>query len=97
MIGTVLASDRAVDPSAARWALSLVGLFLAVFGLLFLSGPGRIDIVDGQVRYEVARSMALYGDSLPADVHLVAVQPALPASFRDPAASSFHRGDRSRR
>jgi hypothetical protein len=52
MIGTVPASDRAVDPSAALWALSLVGQFLAVFGLIALSGPGRMHIVDGQVRYE---------------------------------------------
>jgi hypothetical protein len=42
--------------------LSLVGLFLFVFAVLALSGPGRIDINDGQTRYEVARSLWEHGD-----------------------------------
>jgi hypothetical protein len=41
---------------------SLIGLFLAVVAILALSGPGRIDIVDGQTRYEVARSLVEHGD-----------------------------------
>lgn len=42
---------------------SLVGLFLFVFAVLALSGPGRIDINDGQTRYEVARSLWEHGDT----------------------------------
>ena len=47
-----------------RALLTTVGLFMVVFSLLALSGPGRIDIVDGQARFEVAKSMALHGDAI---------------------------------
>src|SRR4051812_34406378 len=46
----------------ARWWLALVGLSLFVSSAVALSGPGRIDIVDGQTRYEVARSLVDHGD-----------------------------------
>jgi hypothetical protein len=45
------------------WFLALAGLSLLVFAVTILSGPGRIDIVDGQTRYEVARSLVDHGDS----------------------------------
>jgi hypothetical protein len=45
-----------------RWWIAEAGLFLTVFALVALSGPGRIDIVDGQTRYEVARSLVEHGD-----------------------------------
>jgi hypothetical protein len=37
---------------------------LLVFAVVALSGPGRIDIVDGQTRFEVARSLVEHGDSI---------------------------------
>lgn len=46
----------------SRKLLTLSGLFLLVFSIVALSGPGRIDIVDGQARFEVAKSLALHGD-----------------------------------
>ena len=45
-----------------RWMTALSGLFLTVFAAVALSGPGRIDIIDGKVRYEVARSIVDHGD-----------------------------------
>ena len=45
-----------------RWWMALAGLFLSVFAVVALSGPGRIDIIDGTVRYEVARSFVEHGD-----------------------------------
>jgi hypothetical protein len=42
-----------------------LGLF--VFALVALSGPGRIDIVDGQTRFEVGRSLIEHGDSVVRD------------------------------
>jgi hypothetical protein len=45
------------------WSAALTGQFLFVFAAVALSGPGRIDIVDGQTRYEVARSLIEHGDS----------------------------------
>jgi hypothetical protein len=45
-----------------RWTIAQAGLFLTVFAVVALSGPGRIDIVDGQTRYEVARSLVDHGD-----------------------------------
>jgi hypothetical protein len=51
-------------PSPFSWWPALVGLFLFVLAVLALSGPGRIDIIDGQPRYEVARSLVDHGDIL---------------------------------
>ncbi len=45
-----------------RWWIARAGLFLWVFAVVALSGPGRIDIVDGHIRYEVARSLVAHGD-----------------------------------
>ena len=45
-----------------RWWIAEAGLFLTVFAVVALSGPGPIDIVDGQTRYEVARSLVEHGD-----------------------------------
>lgn len=42
--------------------LSIAGLFLVAFAVVALTGPGRIDIIDGQTRYEVARSLVEHGD-----------------------------------
>jgi hypothetical protein len=43
---------------------TVAGLFLSVFSVVALSGPGRIDISDGQTRYEVSRSLVDHGDSV---------------------------------
>lgn len=47
---------------SGRAVLSTLGVFLSVFAFVALTGPGRIDIVDGQTRYEVARSVVDHGD-----------------------------------
>jgi len=52
---------------------TVLGIFLVVATAYALSGPGRIDIIDGQFRYEVAVSLLTEG------------RPAL----RDPALHSF--------
>ena len=46
-----------------KFALSLVGLWASVFAMAALTGPGRIDIVDGQTRFEVSQSLIDDGDS----------------------------------
>jgi len=46
------------------WGLLLSGQAVFVFAVAALTGPGRIDIVDGQTRYEVARSLVEHGDSI---------------------------------
>jgi hypothetical protein len=58
---------KMTDCPAAWWGVALVGEFLFVLAAVALSGPGRIDIVDGQTRYEVARSLVEYGDSVVRD------------------------------
>jgi len=50
-----------------RWYLALCGLFMLVFSLCALAGPGRIDIADGQTRYAVACSLLEHGDSIVRD------------------------------
>jgi hypothetical protein len=52
----------ATMPKVFGWSSALAGLSLFVFSAVALSGPGRIDIVDGQTRYEVARSLVDHGD-----------------------------------
>ena len=47
---TSVSGNRAAD----RW-LGL-GIFLLVLGVYLLSSPGRIDIVDGQIRFDVTQS-----------------------------------------
>lgn len=48
----------------ARRALSTLGLFLGLLGSYLLTSPGRIDFIDGQHRYEVARSWLDVGEPL---------------------------------
>jgi hypothetical protein len=52
------------SPGCLRWFIGLVGLFVLVFAIAALCGPGRIDTVDAQTRYEVARSLVEHGDSI---------------------------------
>src|SRR4051812_30961342 len=54
--------SAATSARAPWWSVAVVGQFLLVFGIVALTGPGRIDIVDGQTRYEVARSLVEHGD-----------------------------------
>src|SRR4051812_38049640 len=58
------AENARATAAAPRWGLALCGLFLFVLAALALSGPGRIDIIDGQPRYEVARSLVEHGDAV---------------------------------
>ena len=52
-------------PSPSAHAANNRGIFMVVFSLFALLGPGRIDIVDGQARFEVAKSLALQGRCRP--------------------------------
>jgi hypothetical protein len=56
--------------SPVLWLLALLGLFLFVFALTALSAPGRMDIIDAQPRYEVARSLLEHGDPVIRDPDL---------------------------
>ncbi|APW61035.1 glycosyltransferase family 39 protein [Paludisphaera borealis] len=47
-----------------RWRITLLGLFLTVFAIASLSGPGRTDSIDGLTRFEVACSLVDHGDSV---------------------------------
>jgi hypothetical protein len=43
-------------------ALGALGVFVGLFGLYLLTSPGRIDFIDGQYRYEIARSWLDIGE-----------------------------------
>lgn len=58
----MLEQDKGRQPSLKMWLLSLFGLFLLVAAVVSLSGPGRLDILDGYPRYEVGRSLVEHGD-----------------------------------
>lgn len=62
--GLESATAVAAPRGSGRWHTTLGGLGLGVFALLALSGPGRIDITDGQARYFVARSLVEHGDAV---------------------------------
>jgi hypothetical protein len=51
--------------------LCATGVFLALLGLYFLTAPGRIDVGDGQFRYEVAKNWLDRGEPLVADRYLL--------------------------
>lgn len=57
-----------------RTAMASLALFLCFFSLYALTGPGRIDIIDGQYRWEVARVFLAEGKPAIED-------PALTRSF----------------
>jgi len=50
------------SPASIRPAAAVSGQFLLVFSVLAISGPGRIDVLDAQTRYEVAQSLVDHGD-----------------------------------
>lgn len=58
---------RPVAVSPFRRVAQSFFLFVAVISLTALSGPGRIDILDGYTRYEVGRSLVEHGDSIVRD------------------------------
>jgi hypothetical protein len=51
------------SPILRSWLVA-AGLGLSVFAIVALSGPGRFDNVDGETRYEVARSLVDHGDHI---------------------------------
>jgi hypothetical protein len=77
-----------VETSHQRgWPLAVFGLSLTTYAVVALSGPGRIDIVDGQTRFEVGRSLYEHGDSVIRDERIwFAVYPG-----RDGARYSAYR------
>lgn len=50
--------------TAFAWLSALAGLGIFVFAVVALSSAGRIDVIDGQTRYQVARSLVEHGDSI---------------------------------
>ncbi len=56
------------------------GIFLLVLSVYAVSSPGRIDLVDGQLRYEVAQNLLRYGRPILLDPHLWRL--ALPGKFQ---------------
>ncbi|MDQ3367710.1 MAG: hypothetical protein M3680_19990 [Myxococcota bacterium] len=44
-----------------------VGLFVLLAGMYVLTGPGRIDIIDGQFRYDVTRNLVEQGSPVVTD------------------------------
>jgi hypothetical protein len=58
-----MSDDSSAYPRRWAWPLALLGLGVFVFAATALSGPGRIDVVDGQTRFEVGRSLVEHGDS----------------------------------
>jgi hypothetical protein len=63
-------SHRSSPPSfipRSAWFAALAGLGLFVFAVVALSSAGRIDVIDGQTRYQVARSLVEHGDSIVRD------------------------------
>jgi hypothetical protein len=58
---------------ARRHAIAALGLFLVLAGLYIYTSPGRIDIIDGQFRYEVARNWLDRGQPIVVDRALIPI------------------------
>lgn len=57
-----------ISTASRAWrCFALAGLFLFALAVVCLSGPGRIDVLDGLTRYNVARSLVEHGDSIVRD------------------------------
>lgn len=83
-------SDTAPHP---QWGIA-TGIFFAVLAVYVLSSPGRIDIIDGQARYDVAYHWIVEGRPLlrdPVISPLMAVKgrSGFPYSYYGPAGSVF--------
>src|SRR5581483_6712599 len=59
--GTEARHDSATRNSRRSTVWTTLGIGLIVFSIYVLSGPGRIDIIDGQLRYEVSANLVQNG------------------------------------
>lgn len=59
---TILSDQSVQLHQRLSWGVALLGQVLFVFCAVALSGPGRLDIDDGQARFEVAQSLVDHGD-----------------------------------
>ncbi len=94
--GDVLADREVLEGVRQRLPVSLERFFDAAFPFVFavaaLSGPGRIDIVDGQARFEAARSLIETGDSTVRDARVwFGVFPGRELDLDSPAQHEIHR------
>jgi hypothetical protein len=80
------ASEKSETGGAARWWVA-GGLFLIVLAAYILTNPGRIDIVDGQVRFDVAYNWLTVGRPLVRDRW---VGPDMGVPGRDGGVYSFY-------
>ena len=81
-----------ISASSRRWIAC--GVFLVVLGVYVLTSPGRIDIVDGQARFDVAYNWIVTGRPIIRDVWIspfmsVAGQGGLRYSYYGAPASVF--------
>jgi hypothetical protein len=78
--------DSNTDPQNSKWWLA-GGLFLFVLATYFLTNPGRIDVIDGQIRFDVAYNWLTVGRPLVRDPW---VGPIMGVPGRDGAVYSFY-------
>jgi len=75
----------------AKRIVCALGVFFTLLGLYLLTNPGRIDFIDGQYRYEVARSWLDVGEPVIRDPALLALGAAVnPSSGK--AYSGYNAG-----
>jgi hypothetical protein len=85
---------EAKAPQKGKWWVAF-GLFLVVLALYILTSPGRIDIIDGQARYDVAYNWLVEGRPVIRDPWIGRVgmsvrgKENLPYSYYGAAASVF--------
>src|SRR5262249_53072174 len=74
------------NPGHSKWWLA-TGVFLVVLAVYILSGPGRIDIIDGQARYDVTYHLVTEGRPLLSDRW---IGPFMSVAGRDSLRYSFY-------
>jgi hypothetical protein len=85
---TEMASNAAASarPQARNWLMA-AGILLTVLAAYVLTNPGRIDIIDGQVRYDVARNWLTQGRPIVQDQWIA---PVMGVSGRNGETYSFY-------
>ena len=72
------------DSVRARTPVVALGIFLLVTAVYALAGPGRIDIIDGQYRFEVARNLMEHGSLRVDDPFLAGSVPGIAGGAYSP-------------
>ena len=81
-------ADAGELPESKRWRIATWGAFLLLLGMFLFSHPGRIDMIDGQFRFEVSKNLTNFSGPMLDDYWLI--QGALPTNPKTGQKFSYY-------